>query len=124
MNILIVDDDIEDVEVFMDAIQHIEASIQVHHCYNGNQAHEYLRTLLVLPDKIFLDLNMPLMGGVEFLRVIKSDRKFQAIPIVILSTILYEADKEQLTADGASAFIKKSGNFKDYVLNLKPHVSA
>lgn len=68
----------------------------------------------VLPDLILLDLNMPGMGGKEFLRQIKADPQFEAIPVVILTTS--DSDKDILESFRlqAAGYIKKPVNLTDF----------
>ncbi|MCX5633966.1 MAG: response regulator [Phycisphaerae bacterium] len=67
-----------------------------------------------LPDLILLDLNMPGMGGKEFLRQMKADPVFGAIPVVILTTS--DSDKDILESFKlhAAGYIKKPVNLTDF----------
>lgn len=67
-----------------------------------------------IPDLILLDLNMPGMGGKEFLRQIKGDPQFEAIPVVILTTS--DSDKDILESFRlqAAGYIKKPVNLTDF----------
>jgi CheY-like chemotaxis protein len=67
-----------------------------------------------LPDLILLDLNMPGMGGKEFLRQIKADLALEAIPVVILTTS--DSDKDILESFKlqAAGYIKKPVNITDF----------
>jgi len=68
----------------------------------------------ILPDLILLDLNMPGMGGKEFLRQIKADPQFEAIPVVILTTS--DSDKDILESFRlqAAGYIKKPVSLTDF----------
>jgi CheY-like chemotaxis protein len=67
-----------------------------------------------MPDLILLDLNMPGMGGKEFLRRIKSDPDLMTIPVVILTTS--DSDKDILESFKlqAAGYIKKPVNITDF----------
>ena len=67
-----------------------------------------------IPDLILLDLNMPGMGGKEFLRQIKADPQFEAIPVVILTTS--DSDKDILESFRlqAAGYIKKPVDLSDF----------
>jgi chemotaxis family two-component system response regulator Rcp1 len=67
-----------------------------------------------LPDLILLDLNMPGMGGKEFLRRVKSTPEFEAIPVVILTTS--ESDKDILDSFKlqAAGYVRKPVNIADF----------
>jgi CheY-like chemotaxis protein len=67
-----------------------------------------------LPDLILLDLNMPGMGGKEFLRLIKADPELAAIPVVILTTS--ESDKDIIESFKlqAAGYVRKPVNIADF----------
>ena len=67
-----------------------------------------------LPDLILLDLNMPGMGGKEFLRLIKADPELEAIPVVILTTS--DSDKDILESFKlqAAGYVRKPVNITDF----------
>ena len=58
-------------------------------------------------DAIVLDVNMPLMNGLEFLQKIRSDKGFSSIPVVMLTTEGQDADKDKAISLGATAYIVK-----------------
>jgi CheY-like chemotaxis protein len=67
-----------------------------------------------MPDLILLDLNMPGMGGKEFLRRIKSDPDLEAIPVVVLTTS--DSDKDILESFKlqAAGYVKKPVSLSDF----------
>lgn len=112
--ILLMDDDEDDQLIFKDALRGIAGDLNVIFAGNGLRGLEYLRgipPLQPIPELIFLDLNMPLMNGFEFLAVIKKDPKFQHIPVVIFSTSENPADKQKASSLGAVKFLTKSPEF-------------
>src|SRR5687768_6390355 len=87
--ILMVDDDKHDQELFAEMLNEADSSAILSIAMNGQQALEVLRNAPVLPDLIFLDLNMPIMNGFEFLEHIKSKEQYKAfkrIPIIVFTT--------------------------------------
>lgn len=72
---------------------------------NGKHALELLPNNKI--DAIILDINMPVMGGIEFLKEIKKLPAYSKIPVVVLTTQGEEALKEEARALGANAFIVK-----------------
>jgi CheY-like chemotaxis protein len=64
MIVLLVEDDEDDIEFFTDAIHIIDPSITLRVVHNGLEALDLLETGFV-PDHIFLDINMPLMNGLD-----------------------------------------------------------
>lgn len=120
-NILQIDDDSDDCELFMEALQAI-SSAEYTAIYNPLEALRKLAEKEIEPDVIFLDLNMPAMSGLEFLTEIKKDTGLREIPVIIFSTsqledIIYEAKQY-----GALDFISKPNNFNDLKKILSKYV--
>jgi CheY-like chemotaxis protein len=113
-SVLIVDDDRDDVELFCEAVQEIDETINCLRAMEGEQALKMLRNNKSgLPDMIFLDLNMPRMGGRQFLHEIKKNRGLNDIPVFIYTTSRSEEDKRETKKLGAAGFITKPTNYKD-----------
>jgi len=58
-------------------------------------------------DAIVLDINMPLMNGLEFLRKIRSEEAYASIPVIMLTTEGQDEDKDKAISLGATAYIVK-----------------
>ena len=117
--ILLIDDDEDDQEIFTSALE--QTSIPVS-CAIFNDAREALSLLAskqISPDLIFLDLNMPLMDGQQFLVEIKKDENLGDIPIIILSTSSHKGTIELTKKLGAYDFITKPDKFEDLVSILE-----
>lgn len=112
MVILVVDDDIDDLLFFTDALVEIDAQIECVTAMNGIEALRKLESLPVRPDFIFLDLNMPKMNGKLCLRHIKNNPLFQSIPVIIYSTSRLQEDIDEVTELGAAAFLVKPNKFQ------------
>jgi CheY-like chemotaxis protein len=76
------------------------------HAFNGVEALDQLRGQRDV-DLIFLDINMPEMNGLEFLRQIKADRFLCQIPVIIISTEGKEQDTVRGLESGAVAYVRK-----------------
>ena len=112
--ILVVDDDMDDVQLFGEVIANIEPSIKLQHAEDGRDALEKLaETTNHLPDLIFLDLNMPRMDGKECLKKIKKDDQLNHIPVIIYTTSSQINDIEETMEAGAVCFITKPNNLKE-----------
>jgi CheY-like chemotaxis protein len=110
--ILLIDDDDDDQLIFKDALKEIDFTCDCLFANNGLEALAILANEHEIPAIIFLDLNMPLMNGVEFLIHVKKEKSLANIPVVIFSTSNNPADKEQMLSLGAKLFITKTSNFK------------
>lgn len=71
------------------------------------------------PDIILLDLNMPRMGGRELLKRLKTDPRFRAIPVIILTTSRELEDVKVCYALGANSYISKQPSFDELVSAVK-----
>jgi CheY-like chemotaxis protein len=110
--ILYIEDDEEDVEIFLDAVSALTEPTVCLTSKDGEEALELLQNLIVLPDIIFLDVNMPRMGGKECLKRIKTDDQMKNIPVVIYSTTKNSNEIDEFKELGADMFIHKHSSFK------------
>ena len=69
-----------------------------------------------LPDVILLDLRIPKLSGFEVLRQLKQDDKTKAIPVIVLTALSGDEDKEQVMKLGGAAFLTKSETVPKQVL--------
>lgn len=109
---MIVDDDGDDIDFFCQAITVINPDGVCQIANDGEEALEILRNGTdVLPDIIFLDLNMPGMDGKMCLLELKKDAKFKNIPVIIYTTSSYQQDREEILTLGAAYFLTKANSF-------------
>jgi CheY-like chemotaxis protein len=116
--ILLVDDDEEDRQIFMDALDEIDPGISCITAGDGRAALRLLEEQPVLPDIIFLDLNMQGMDGWQFLGEKRKNSRFEAIPVVIYSTSSHVKDIKETKELGAAGFITKPVLFDDICLKV------
>jgi len=111
-SVFIVDDDVDDRELFIEAVAEINPSIQ---CLSAQDCQEALDKLndesMPLPDIIFLDLNMPRINGKQCLEQLKASARLCNIPVVIYTTSSLQKDIEETRELGAAHFITKPANF-------------
>ncbi len=120
MIVLLIDDDNDDVELFTEAIHQLSPDITCWSAKDGAHALQMLNgELVVLPDYIFLDVNMPIMGGQECLSEIKSNPRLRNIPVFMYSTTSNDREIEKMKAIGAKDFVVKPPNFNHLVALLK-----
>ena len=72
LSILYVDDDLEDIEIFHEAVKTVDASIQYTSAISAKEALEMLHTAKTLPHYIVMDINMPGMDGKGCLKEIRT----------------------------------------------------
>jgi CheY-like chemotaxis protein len=118
MFILAVDDDKEDLEIFKEAVEEVDATIRSVELHNGQDVLDYLQREGERPDYIFLDINMPIMNGLDCLREIRQMRNLEDVPVVILSTSSNRTDIKACLSYGAT-FLSKPASFRQLVNDLK-----
>ena len=118
-NLLLIDDDEDDQMMFLDAIQELSSSITCKAFDNAFEALNLLVAKTLKPEIIFLDLNMPIMNGEEFLREIKLHTELRAIPVIILSTSSVVDVIDKMMAMGAHDFITKPNSYTQLTSMLK-----
>jgi CheY-like chemotaxis protein len=124
MNVLFIDDDPEDIESYGEAIEYLNDSEYLadkrdkltYKAYtNCSNITDILSNLKEAPDVIFLDINMPIVGGKECLRVLKAHPKYHKIPVIMFSTTCPSDQAYVLKALGAADCIQKPNNFRQLV---------
>ncbi len=112
--ITLADDDEDDRLFFTDAFDELKINTVVNTVKNGRELINFLdHPETVLPNIIFLDLNMPILNGIDCLKELKQNDKFKDIAIAIYSTSSSEEDIENTFVLGANIYIKKPSNFND-----------
>jgi CheY-like chemotaxis protein len=117
LNILLVEDDDVDVMNVRRAFQRAHVSNPLHVAGNGIEALEMLRGDAMPSDRrlVLLDLNMPRMNGIEFLRAIRADTELRSLPVVVLTTSNDERDKVDAYNLNVAGYLLKPVTFTDFV---------
>ncbi|MFH8793731.1 response regulator [Streptomyces sp. NPDC017941] len=113
-DVLLVEDDIADAMLIEEALSERGARnlVQV---TDGVAALEHLRSPdTVRPDLIVLDLNMPRMNGRDLLKVLKTDKDLQTIPVVVLTTSTAPEDVTGAYSSHANAYVTKPVNLEEF----------
>ena len=85
--ILLIEDDKIHAMTVKRAMNDLKVTNELIHKVNGAEAMEYLKNESNrVPCVILLDLNMPKMNGIEFLKIAKADEQLMQIPIIVLTT--------------------------------------
>lgn len=120
LRIVLADDDPDDRELFQMAMNQLEIRTELTMLATGKELINYLRNSeTILPNILFLDLNMPTMTGFECLLEIKKDPGLKGMTVVIYSTSSSEKDIEATFLNGANIYINKPNNFSDLKSILK-----
>ena len=107
---LLADDDEDDRFFFSQAVAAIDAAIECIMVSNGKEVLTILQNdIFSLPDYVFLDLNMPVMNGLQCLEAIKKDPHCSTTLVIIYSTTINKEMESNLIKAGAFAsFVKPS----------------
>ncbi|MBU2905935.1 response regulator [Arenibacter algicola] len=117
-SIYLVDDDLEDQEIFMEAISQIDTLVELKTFDNADELLLCLKTDSSNPDVIFLDLYMPRKDGEECLKEIRDDNGLDMIPIVVYSTE-FDLDRiEHLFSLGANRYLRKPNSYGSLIASL------
>lgn len=111
--ILLIDDDEDDQELFTAAIRQVAASVECFVTESAQAALRMLESREVNVDLIFLDLNMPVMSGQEFLAEKNRRAALSDIPVVILSTSSSTDMIEKTSAMRIKKFVTKPNSFTE-----------
>ena len=113
--ILLVEDDNVDVMAVERALKDLKIKNQLVSTANGEEALEYLKNNgNKKPCIILLDLNMPKMNGIEFLKIVKADKTLKKIPVVILTTSSQQQDIVESFQLSAAGYIVKSIDYAKF----------
>jgi CheY-like chemotaxis protein len=115
----LIDDDIDDQEIFLSVLEEFDPSIRCYTAANGQEAIHKLTSEGVKPDLIFLDLNMPLMNGKQFLKACSSLDGCKEIPVIILTTSSDKKSIEETKQLGAKDYITKPDKFSAWGTIIK-----
>jgi len=118
--ILLVEDDSIDAMTVERALRDLRVVNPLIHKINGEEALEYLRGEgKGKPCVILLDLNMPKMNGIEFLKVAKADEKLKSIPVIVLTTSQEQQDKVESFKLSVAGYMLKNVDYKKFVETIR-----
>lgn len=124
LNILLVEDNEGDVEMTRRALSTASPQCRISVANNGNQALDFLDRQgkiddAPLPQLILLDINMPRMDGKQFLSVVKENKDFKAIPVVMFTSSESPLDIRECYERHASGYVVKPFDGIEYTNTLR-----
>jgi CheY-like chemotaxis protein len=118
--VLLVEDDQVDAMTVKRALKDLKVTNPLVCMPNGEEALGYLRNNSnKKPCVILLDLNMPKMNGIEFLKIIKADDELKKIPVVVLTTSRDTHDKVETFGLSVAGYIVKPTDYKKFVETIR-----
>jgi CheY-like chemotaxis protein len=118
-SIVLIDDDLDEAELFFDALCEIKGRHDFRSFSDGVEALDHILTNRNYPNFVFLDLNMPLLSGKEVLKKIRSHTDTCDISIVIYSTSISPADIEETRELNVSHYLQKPEDFDSLCRDLR-----
>jgi len=116
LHILLVDDDEVDVMNVERAFEKNNMLNPLHVAENGKEALAKLRDGSIGSRRIvLLDLNMPKMNGIEFLRAVRADPELSSLVVVVLTTSNEERDKVEAFSLNVAGYLLKPVTFSAFV---------
>lgn len=117
LKLLIAEDDTDDFELIKDAIEECNLSVTIERAENGDILIKILDDRI--PDLLFLDILLPCKDGRQCLKEIRSNRKYDLLPIIIYSSSNAWAEVEFCFREGANLYVIKPTSFDELKLMLE-----
>lgn len=113
--IVFIEDDIDDQELFAEAIDQLKIPNKIRFFDNGQEAISYLLTTPEQPFIIFCDINMPVLNGIELRNKMNNDEylKEKSIPFIFLTTAANKEIVEEAYYMSVQGFFQKPQNFPE-----------
>jgi two-component system response regulator len=121
--VLLVEDSEDDIKLAERAFQKCRANARLIVTRNGCEALDFLfcrhgcarRNPQDRPALVLLDLKLPLIGGLEILETVRSEKSTAALPVVILTSSMEEKDRTECLKLKADRFFSKPVEFDDFL---------
>jgi CheY-like chemotaxis protein len=110
-SVILADDDVEDHEIFQEALLEAAPFVTLSFTKNGNELMRLLQHYV--PDFIFLDMDMPGLDGLQCLRHIRTSSLLQSVHVIMFSGGARPVKVEMAYEMGADLFIVKPDNFQE-----------
>jgi len=118
--ILLVEDDKVDAMTVKRALKEVKIKNQLNVVENGEDALDYLRNSEnEIPCIILLDLNMPKMNGLEFLKIAKNEEIIRTIPVIVLTTSKADQDRLESFKLSVAGYMIKPVDYMQFVETVK-----
>lgn len=114
--IVVIDDDPDDLDIMKEIISSLDPSVVCISFIYSDEAMRVLlkRELVVVPDVIFIDINMPGISGDKCLKALRNDKLYDAVYIAMYSTSMPEEVSDALKRLGANITFEKPVRMASY----------
>jgi len=122
VDVLLVEDNLQDAELTIRSFKKHKLASNVIVVEDGAEALDFIfcrgkyaeRDIKHPPRVIFLDLKLPLVGGLEVLRAIKQDTRTRSIPVVVVTSSREDPDIKAAYELGANSYVVKPVDFESF----------
>jgi CheY-like chemotaxis protein len=117
--LLLLDDDDDEQYILRDAFRGINIDVNIQQFLDFPSLLAHLETLVIMPHLLLFDVNLPGETGVEAIRFIKSQDRYQHLPVVMYSNSADDKTVDESFQYGASAYLKKTNTREALQKNLR-----
>ena len=121
LTILLVDDDLDEYDLFNTALKKVTDDFVLTHVTTCSDLLSSVREHK--PDIVFLDINMPGMSGIDCLKSIRAERKYESLPIIIYSTSNNRANIQEAYENKANFYVIKPYSIQGIIKALEKIIS-
>jgi CheY-like chemotaxis protein len=118
-DILLIDDDIDDVELFLEAINTLSLDSKFSYDTNPVKALEELKNTDKLPDLLFIDINMPCLNGFELLKKLRNETRLKHIEVILISSPTQDMMRRLWSEYEVEKYMCKPNNYNEFVTQLR-----
>ncbi|WP_299683209.1 response regulator [uncultured Dokdonia sp.] len=119
LDVLLIEDDTIEIMKLNRTISSLNLNHNIIEANNGEEALSILKEGNSLPDIILLDLNMPKINGIEFLKILKNDPNLKYLPTIVLTTSNNRKDLLECYKIGIAGYVLKPLKYDDYVSKIE-----
>lgn len=123
LKIFLIDDNEDDILLMKIALKNADIKNEINIANTGKDAiskiNEICKTKELLPDIIFLDINLPKLNGIDVLKEIKRNGLISEIPVVIFTSSDSKLDMDFCYELGADLYVKKPNNINEYKIIMQ-----
>ena len=119
LKVLLIEDDTIEVMKLNRTISTLNLKHKIIEAHDGEQALAILKDESSLPDIILLDLNMPKINGIEFLKIVKNDPHLKYLPTIVLTTSNNKRDLLECYKIGIAGYVLKPLKYDEYVAKVE-----
>lgn len=116
-NVILAEDDLDDVLIFQLAVDELQIKVELRHAEDGDKLFILLKQLI--PDIIFLDINMPCKDGVACIVEIRKNQKLNNVPVIMYTSFKSMKYIDECYANGANFYVIKTSSILDLAEKLK-----